>query len=70
MRYSNHSCDPNLITQIYTASNYMQHVCFFAKRDIKAGEELTYSYASNHHKNENSFKCYCGAASCKGYFKA
>lgn len=70
MRYSNHSCNPNLITQTYTASNYIQHVCFFAKKNIKAGEELTFSYASNHHQNKHSFKCFCGTESCKGFFKA
>jgi SET domain-containing protein len=70
MRYVNHSCDPNCLTQVYTSSSMDAHVCLFAAKNILAGEELTFSYASNHHTNNSEYKCYCGSTNCTGIFAA
>lgn len=40
-RYINHSCRPNCYPEI---SEDEKHVYIYAKRAIKAGEELTYDY--------------------------
>jgi SET domain-containing protein len=57
--YINHSCDPN---------GYMKtlhgHVLFFARRDIKAGEEITIDYEQT--LLPNSRRCHCGAKNCRG----
>ena len=44
-RYINHSCRPNCEIEIYK-----HRVFVFAKRNIKAGEELTYDYDSEYFK--------------------
>ena len=40
-RYLNHSCKPNCYPQI---DDEEEHIYIYAKRNIKAGEELTYNY--------------------------
>lgn len=42
-RFMNHSCDPNCETQKWTVNGEVR-VGLFAKRDIKAGEELVFDY--------------------------
>lgn len=44
-RYINHSCAPNAEAVHYTDDN---EVWIEAKRDIKAGEEITYDYGKQH----------------------
>ena len=60
-RFINHHCDPNLISaQVYLASRDFRscEVAFYAKRNIRAHEELfiDYSYEAGH----PYFKCDCG----------
>ena len=40
-RYINHSCKPNCYPQ---TDDEEEHIYIYAKRNIKAGEELTYNY--------------------------
>lgn len=40
-RYLNHSCRPNCYPEL---DENEEHIFIFAKRNIKAGEELTYDY--------------------------
>jgi SET domain-containing protein len=40
-RYINHSCSPNCYPEI---DDKEEHIFIYAKRTIKAGEELTYNY--------------------------
>lgn len=54
----NHSCDPN--TWFITDS------VMVARRDIAAGEELTYDYATSE-TEQLSVSCRCGAPSCRGF---
>lgn len=69
-RYLNHSCAPNLDTQnviINTADLRMPTVAFFARRNIKAGEELCWDYQySLDPDQEKGLKCFCGTSSCRG----
>ncbi|CAD5218332.1 unnamed protein product [Bursaphelenchus okinawaensis] len=60
-RWVNHSCAPNLNVVGVLASRYdnrYHELCFFAKRDIEAGEELLIDYG--HKLNP----CRCGAECC------
>ncbi len=52
----NHSCDPNLL---------LEDFCYFAKRDIKNGEELTADYRKESEKGF-TMKCNCRSKNCKG----
>jgi SET domain-containing protein len=65
-RYINHSCDPNCESEIERGRVYI-----FALRDIAPGEELHYDYAYERsgdetEKEEQQYRCRCGAATCRG----
>jgi SET domain-containing protein len=57
--YINHSCDPNIISRIVRG-----HILYFAKRDIRKGEELTVDY--HFAPDVERVPCSCGAPSCRG----
>ena len=57
--YINHSCEPNAYMRITYG-----HVLFFARRDIRSGEEITIDYEQT--LLPDSKRCYCGAKSCRG----
>ena len=57
--YINHSCDPNAFMKTLHG-----HVLFFARRHIKAGEEITIDYEQT--LLPNSRRCHCGAQNCRG----
>jgi histone-lysine N-methyltransferase SUV39H len=49
-RFINHACKPNLFTRCVWWDSLdisLHHVALFAKRDIKAGEELTFNYSNS-----------------------
>ena len=54
--YLNHSCDPNL----WFVNNWE----FAARRDIAAGEELTFDYATGE-TYPLGYECNCGSAHCR-----
>ena len=56
MLYSNHSCDPNL--------GLHGEITFVARRDIRAGEELTHDWAMTD-DDDYSVECNCGAPDCR-----
>ncbi len=58
-QYINHSCDPNLITQVRRG-----RIFYFSLRRIQAGEELLVDYRFA--KSAERVPCYCGAANCRG----
>ncbi|XP_035204427.1 histone-lysine N-methyltransferase SETD2-like isoform X2 [Stegodyphus dumicola] len=64
-RFMNHSCDPNCETQKWTVNGELR-IGFFAKRDLKAGEELTFDYRFQRYGRLPQ-KCYCGSSICSGY---
>ena len=62
-RFINHCCDPNCLAQ----SNLIldkKHIILYAKRNIKAGEEITYDY--NFECESEKILCRCGAKNCLG----
>ena len=75
-RYANHSCDANLIMMPVRIGEMVPHLALFARRDIMAGEELTFDYEGLSNREERdkvemspgelSF-CRCGAKMCRKY---
>jgi len=65
-RFINHSCDPNLQSQVW---NVLAEKCvgFFALRDIKNGEELSFDYQFKVFNEKERQKCLCGAENCRGW---
>jgi hypothetical protein len=41
-------------------------VILIAARDIEAGEELSYDYATSDGSDYDEFECVCGSESCRG----
>ena len=64
-RFINHSCDPNAETQKWTINGELR-VGFFSRKDIKAGDEITFDYQYQRYGKEAQ-QCYCGAHSCRGW---
>lgn len=56
MMYLNHSCDPNL--------GFVGQIAFHAMRDIAAGEELSFDYATGD-DDDWAMDCTCGSACCR-----
>jgi len=66
-RWINHGCDPNCEAMEYDDGR----VFIFAKRSIRAGEELRYDYRLEYEgrmtrKALAAFACRCGAPRCRG----
>ncbi|KAB2100043.1 hypothetical protein AG0111_0g11640 [Alternaria gaisen] len=59
-RYLNHSCQPNLESQLWTV-NGEKRVVFVSTKDIEKGTELTFSY-----NRAGEEKCSCQAKKCSG----
>jgi len=57
--FINHSCQPNCETDIIAG-----HIWVIARRNVAAGEELTYDY--NLFDGEDDAPCFCGATRCRG----
>ncbi|PAV84959.1 hypothetical protein WR25_08515 [Diploscapter pachys] len=64
-RFINHSCSPNALLVWVYSDDYGGHYarsCFFATRDIQAGEEIMYNYYSGAElkkKVKSGIKCRC-----------
>ncbi|KAF8089889.1 hypothetical protein N665_0495s0035 [Sinapis alba] len=68
-RFINHSCDGgNLSTVLLRSSGaLLPRLCFFAAKDIVAGEELSFSYGDAPGKStDNKLNCSCGSSCCFG----
>ena len=59
-RHINHSCDPNVFVRTTNGIRYV-----LARRDIQAGEEITYDYCVNGY-GDVVWTCHCGAPRCRG----
>ena len=66
-RFINHSCDPNCILMQIIVNGYVRNG-IFAKREIAAGEMLSYDYQFDT-KQGDRFVCRCGATNCRGTMK-
>jgi uncharacterized protein len=60
-RYLNHSCEPNC-----EAERIDERIWIIARRDIQAGEELTFNYGYSL-EDYREHECRCGTARCVGY---
>jgi histone-lysine N-methyltransferase SUV39H len=68
-RFMNHSCEPNCHVRpmfIWGRDETLPEIGFFASRDIKDGEELTFDYFGDQ-KTNGTHPCECNAPNCKGY---
>jgi len=54
-----HSCDPNCRPSF-------ELMALIARRDIAAGETLTFDYLSTESAISEPFDCHCGAPACRG----
>jgi len=63
-RFLNHSCDPNC-----EAEPDGGRVWIVARRDIRAGAEITFNYGYDL-EDYREHPCCCGAADCAGYIVA
>ena len=64
--FMNHSCDPN----VFVKHKSMTKSEFYAMKDIKKGEELTYDYGANaldafDNPTWKRFKCACRSKKCR-----
>jgi len=57
-KYMNHSCDPN--------TWWFDDETMIARRDIQAGEEITYDYSSTDVDVPFEMNCECGSDICRG----
>jgi uncharacterized protein len=58
----NHSCDPSC--------GLVGSVLLIAMRDIAAGEELSFDYATADSSDFDEFDCHCGTRQCRGRVSA
>ncbi len=63
-RFINHCCTPNCEAQMED-----ERIWIIAKRDIAAGEELSFNYGYDLQDYEDHI-CRCGSAECLGYMVA
>lgn len=69
-RWINHSCQPNCHAKQVQVGDHTR-VFIYAKRHLRAGEELFYDYgliidAKLTKKLRDEYKCLCGARKCRG----
>jgi len=66
-RFINASCAPNCYPKIIFLDG-MKRVVVYAKRDIRAGEELCYDYKFDlEYDPAKRIPCICGAPECRGF---
>ena len=58
-RHLNHRCEPNAYIREIDGDTYI-----YARRDIRAGEEITNDYCMNS-RGDESWECNCGAPECR-----
>jgi SET domain-containing protein len=64
-RFTNHCCSPCLYVKVLELGGQL-HLCFFAKTDIRQGQELTYDYRFKEEEGDSKVPCACAAPNCKG----
>ncbi len=63
-RFINHSCAPNCDAEMDAG-----RIWIVARRDIRAGEELTFNYGYDL-EDYREYQCRCGSPDCVGYIVA
>ncbi|XP_068647518.1 histone-lysine N-methyltransferase ATXR7-like [Aristolochia californica] len=61
-RFINHSCEPNCYTKVITVEG-QKKIFIYAKRQILAGEEISYNYKFP--LEEKKIPCNCGSKRCR-----
>jgi [histone H3]-lysine36 N-trimethyltransferase len=64
-RFCNHSCNPNCYVDKWVVGEKVR-MGIFAKRNIQAGEELTFDYNVDRYGADPQ-ACYCGESICVGF---
>ncbi|KAI5806503.1 histone-lysine N-methyltransferase [Peziza echinospora] len=64
-RFCNHSCNPNCYVDKWVVGDKLR-MGIFAKRDLKASEELVFDYNVDRY-GANPQACFCGEPNCIGY---
>ncbi|DBA76675.1 TPA: hypothetical protein ACH3X2_008711 [Trebouxia sp. C0005] len=64
-RFTNHCCAPSMYTKVLEVEGESRLV-FFARTDIKPGQELTYDYRFKEEEGDDKVQCKCGAPNCRG----
>ncbi len=62
----NHCCAPSLYTRTLELDG-APHLVFFARSDLRAGQELTFDYRFKQEEGEARVRCQCGAPTCRGF---
>ncbi|EAY20595.1 SET domain containing protein [Trichomonas vaginalis G3] len=65
-RFLNHSCHPNCRSKIINVGK-TQTISFYAIRNIKPHDEITFNYQMEFEDRSKRERCYCGAKQCLGY---
>jgi uncharacterized protein len=63
-RFINHSCEPNCDAEVVE-----DRIWIIARRDIRAGEEITFNYGFDL-DDYRDYPCCCGSAQCVGFMVA
>lgn len=64
-RFTNACCEPSMYSKIIESEG-KPYLMFFAKTDIKAGQEITYDYRFRAQEGQPMTPCLCGAPGCRG----
>ena len=72
-RFANHSCDGGNLELVVARGQGcpVPRVAMFAREDIPAGAELTFSYGQYHADlasgDRTGLRCHCGTEQCQGF---
>ena len=67
-RYMNHCCEPNCYASVIAMGGGVKRIFVFSKREIAAGEEITYDYSFPKEDDPSlRVKCLCGHPNCRKY---
>ncbi len=68
-KFMSHSCDPNCKLEQWEVNGFPR-MCFFAIKEIKEGDKLTFDYHWEYDRNRIKTECKCGTANCRGFIDA
>ncbi|KAK9863053.1 hypothetical protein WJX84_000545 [Apatococcus fuscideae] len=63
-RFTNHCCSPSMYTKVLELDG-QPHLVFFARADVRPGQELTYDYRFKEEEGASKMPCMCGAPNCR-----